>query len=150
MKLYPSKDGIKEANELKNLIECATIRYNNSCVRQSEDINVAKTKLFLKRSKLVAITCDKSNAFTLMPLQSYNNRMQVILDGKEFKKYKAPRKNSKDPIVSFEDKVNKILLEYKKKGLLSDKLYHQFHKTGTQPPPQTHKKDSPETSFVNV
>ena len=83
-----------------------------------------------------------------MPLQSYNNRMQVILDGKELKKNTAPRKNSKDPIVSFEDKVNKILLEYEKKGLLSDKLYHQFHKTGTQPPrlyglSKNHKKDSP-------
>ena len=83
-----------------------------------------------------------------MPVKSYNDRMQLILDGKEFKKYTAPRKNSKDPLVSFEEKVNKILLDWKKSGKITEKLYHRLHLTGSQPPRlyglgKNHKKDTP-------
>ena len=86
LKLYPSKECIKEANELKNMIECETIRYNNVCSKQMENSNVSKTRKFLKLNGLVVVPCDKANVFTLMPVKSYNDRMQLILDGKEFKK----------------------------------------------------------------
>ena len=49
-------------------------------------------------------------------------------------KYTAPRKGSKDTLVSFEEKVNKILLDLKKTGKITDKLYHRLHLTGSQPP----------------
>ena len=97
LKLFPSKECIKEANEQKNLIECETIRYNNVCSKQTKDRNTPKTRKFLKLNGLVAVPCDKANTFTLMPVKSYNDRMQLILDGKELKKYIAPRKTAKIP-----------------------------------------------------
>ena len=58
-KLYPSKECIKEANELKNMIECETIRYNNACSKQMENSNVSKTRKFLKQNGLVAVLVTK-------------------------------------------------------------------------------------------
>ena len=74
--------------------------------------------------------------------------MRLTLDGKEFKKYTAPRKNRKDPIVSFEENVNKTLLDWKKTGKITDKLYHRLHMTGSQPPRlyglgKDHKRGTP-------
>ena len=51
-------------------------------------------------------------------------------------------------MVSFEEKVNKMLLDWKKTGKITDKLYHRLHLTGSQPPRlyglgKNHKKDTP-------
>ena len=70
--------------ETRNLIEIETCKYDKIMSPKKLDTNYIKTLKFLKANKLRAVPCHKFNAFMVIYDEEYQERIKMMLDGKEF------------------------------------------------------------------
>ena len=57
---------------------------------------------------------DKGIAFCLMPRNSYEEKLEPILNLCQFEKFVNSRKNAKNPIVKEEERIVEALKKFKK------------------------------------
>ena len=148
-------DGLLEYCESKestpdmvNQIEAATVRYSKHSEKQPPHKHVALTKKFLIKNNLLAVPMDKSNGFAIMTEALYNDKIRKILSGKQFQKLKPKRKNAIEASLAVEEQINSSLLQLKKSGKISEKLYKELYSTGGMAPrlyglAKTHKESTP-------
>ena len=98
-------------NEI-NIKACQYVK-KMECV--TEDIELNRTRKWLKEHQIKAVPYDKGVGFALMNEGVYEGKISNILDGEQFEKKKL-RSNSRPIELVEQDRINKILDDLNRKG----------------------------------
>jgi len=88
-------------------------------------------KSLSKEEDLYISRLDKGNGVVLLNKSDYITKMEKILDDQT--KFKEAKNTSDTLYINKEKQVNQSLLQLRKQGEISDKLYRQLRSTGCQP-----------------
>ena len=129
-------------------INIKTLNYIKQCKKQKVPKHIKMTKDFLKKNKLLAVPFDKGIGFCVMPISSYNGKLQPILNLPQFEKFVNNRKNAKNPIVKEEERIVESLKQLRNENKISEQLFNKLKPVGSQPPrlyglAKVHKTDCP-------
>ena len=136
-------------------INIKTLNYIKQCKKQKIPKHVKLTKEFLRKNELVAVPFDKGIGFCVMPVSSYQEKLQPILNLKQFEKVENTRKNAKNPIIKEEERIVEKLKDLKRQNKISEKLFNKLKPVGSQPPrlyglAKVHKNDTPLRPVVSM
>ena len=95
--------------------------------------NILLTKKYLKEKDLLAIPFDKGIGICIMKRETYNSKMEAIINLPQFEKVEKKRKNEKHPVIKEEERVISILKSLKEQNKIDEELYHSLHPRGSQP-----------------
>ncbi len=109
---YCQKNSIPDCTVTE--INIKTLNYIKQCKRQKVPKHIKMTKDFLKRNELLAVPFDKGIGFCVMPVTSYKNKLQPILNLDQFEQYVNTRKNAKNPVLKEEERIVETLKTLKK------------------------------------
>ena len=106
------------------------------------------TRKYLKKKKLLAMPFDKGIGFCVMKAETYNNKIQQIVELPQFEKWVPKRRNEKHPVLKAEERVVELLKELLDESKINEQLYLKLKPKGSQPPrlyglAKVHKKDTP-------
>ena len=119
--------------ETINDINFKTLNYIKHCKQMKESRNIAMTKKYLKDNKLLAVPFDKGIGICIMSVDTYQEKMDTILNLPQFEKLVITRKNAKNPIIKEQERVTAVLKEMKDDKRISDTLYEKLRPVGSQP-----------------
>ena len=136
-------------------INIKTLNYIKSCKKQKTPRHITLTKQFLSKNNLLAVPFDKGIGYCLMPKQTYEQKLNPILNLPQFEKYRDKRKNAKSPVWKEEERVMEVLNRLKRDGKISDELFNDIKPVGSQPPrlyglAKVHKPDTPLRPIVSM
>ena len=125
------------------------------CKKQKVPRHINLTKSFLKKHDLVAVPFDKGIGFCLMPRNSYEKKLEPILNLSQFEKIVNTRKNAKNPIIKEEERIVEVLKKLKSENKISENLYNSLKPVGSQPPriyglAKIHKEGCPMRPVVSM
>ena len=132
-----------------------TLNYIKTCNKQKPPRHVQMTKQFLKDNNLLAVPYDKGIGYCIMPRETYEQKLEPIINLPQFKKYVDTRKNAKHPILKEEERVTERLNKMKKDGKISEKLFDELKPVGSQAPrlyglAKVHKEGTPLRPIVSM
>ena len=115
-------------------------------VRQNlRDKAVEKTRKYLKDNGLLAVPFDKGVGFCIMRKQTYESKLEFLLQSAQFVKKDA---TTDEVILKIEKELIKKVLDMNKRDEISDQLYSKMRSTGGQPArlyglAKVHKDETP-------
>ena len=115
-------------------INVKTLDYIKKCKKLKSSRNIKLTKTYLQQNDLLAVPFDKGIGICLMKRDTYNSKMNDILNLPQFTPYTKERKNAKHPIFKEEEKVQKLLSDLLKEDKISKVLHDKMRPRGSQPP----------------
>jgi len=83
---------------------------------------------------LIAVPFDKGIGICIMTIETYNNKLNDIIQLPQFEKVCPKRKNEKYPIPKEEERVTSLLKKLKDRNKITDTLFDKLKPTGSQPP----------------
>ena len=106
-------------------------------------------KSLKRKTNILILPADKGRATVVMDKEDYERKVCDLLD--DSRTYEVLKR---DPTVSFERKMNALLLEYKKRGLIPQRLYDRLRSSGGLTPlfyglPKIHKPGVPLRPIVS-
>ena len=106
-------------------------------------------KELAKDDDIVILPADKGRATVVMDRSDYSTKMLAMLGDEDTYQLMA-----KDPTASLESKMNKVLLNLRRAGHLSDQVYHRLRSSAAGVPrlyglPKVHKPDVPLRPIVS-
>ena len=131
----------KTSGETLCEIEAAAKAYAKIVRQTPRDKAVEKTRKYLKDNGLLAVPFDKGVSFCIMRKQTYESRLESLLQSAQFVKKDA---STDEVILKIEKEINKELLAMNKRDEISDQLYSKRRSTGGQPGlAKVHKDETP-------
>ena len=132
-----------------------TLNYIKTCKKQKTPRHVSMTKEFLKENDLLAVPFDKGIGYCIMPRETYEKKLEPIINLPQFEKYVDGRKNAKHPILKEEDRVTDVLRNLKNDGKISETLFNELKPVGSQAPrlyglAKIHKDGTPLRPIVSM
>ena len=129
-------------------INVKTLNYIKKCKKMKSTRNIQMTKKYLKENNLLAIPFDKGIGICIMKKDTYNKKMETIINLPQFKKVEKKRKNEKHPVLKEEKRIGNILKGLKEEGKLDHELYEELRPRGSQPArlyglAKVHKNNTP-------
>ena len=112
-------------------IEAAAKAYAKNVRQTPRDKAVEKTRKYLKDNGLLAVPFDKGVGFCIMRKQTYESKLESLLQSAQFVKKDA---TTDEVILKIEKELNKELLAMNKRDEISDHLYSKMRSTGGNPP----------------
>ena len=136
-------------------INVKTLSYIKSCKQQKTPRHVNLTRQFLSKNNLLAIPFDKGIGYCVMPKQTYEEKLNPILQLPQFEKYCDKRKNAKSPVFKEEERVMSALKDLKREGKISEQLFNEIKPVGSQIPrlyglAKVHKNGTPLRPIVSM
>ena len=111
-------------------IEAAAMAYAKNVRQPPRDKAVEKTRKYLNDNGLLAVPFDKGFGFCIMSKQTYESKLESLLQSAQFVKKDA---TTDEVILKIEKELNKELLAMNKRAEISDQLYSKMRSTGVQP-----------------
>ena len=135
----------KTSGETLCEIEAAAKAYAKNVRQTPRDKAVEKTRKYLKDNGLLAVPFDKGVGFCIMRKQTYESKLESLLQSAQFVKKDA---TTDEVILKIEKELNKELLAMDKRDEISDQLYSKMRSTGGQPArlyglAKVHKDETP-------
>ena len=135
----------KTSGETLCEIEAAAKAYAKNVRQTPRDKAVEKTRKYLKDNGLLAVPFDKGVGFCIMRKQTYESKLESLLQSAQFVKKDA---TTDEGILKIEKELNKELLAMNKRDEISDQLYSKIRSTGGQPArlyglAKVHKDETP-------
>ena len=135
----------KTSGETLCEIEAAAKAYAKNVRQTPRDKAVEKTRKYLKDNGLLAVPFDKGVGFCIMRKQTYESKLESLLQSAQFVKKDA---TTDEVILKIEKELNKELLAMNKRDEISDQLYSKIRSTGGQPArlyglAKVHKDETP-------
>eukprot|EP00111_Clytia_hemisphaerica_P023398 TCONS_00068918-protein len=135
-------------NETINDINIATLKYVKNCSKQKIPRHVKMTNRFLKENALLAVPFDKGTGICVMKENTYQEKMNDILNLSQFVKETPTRKNAREVVLKEEERINSELITLNKNSKIDDKLLEDLRSTGGQLPrlygtAKVHKQNVP-------
>ena len=84
------------------------------CKKLKSSRHIQLTKKYLKVENLLAIPFDKGIGICMMKKETYENKMNTIINLPQFEKVEKKRKNAKHPVLKEEERIIDILQDLKK------------------------------------
>ena len=91
------------------------------------------TKKYLKDNDLLAIPFDKGIGICIMKKETYETKLDAIINLPQFQKVIITRKNAKHPVLKEEERIVTTLQNMKDTNRISDELYVKLKPIGSQP-----------------
>ena len=90
-----------------------------------------------------------------MDNQTYEKKLDPIIDLPQFEQHVDSRKNAKNAIIKEEERIVNVLTQLKRDGKISESLFEELKPVGSQPPrlyglAKVHKKDTPLRPIVSM
>ena len=117
----------KTSGETLCEIEAAAKPYAKNVRQTPRDKAVEKTRKYLKDNGLLAVPFDKGVGFCIMRKQTYESKLESLLQSAQFVKKDA---TTDEVILKIEKELNKELLAMNKRDEISDHLYSKMRSTG--------------------
>ena len=121
----------KTSGEILCAFEAAAKAYAKNVRQMPRDKAIAKTRKYLKDNGLLAVPFDKGVGFCIMTKQTYESKLEFLLQSVQFVKKDA---TTDEVILKSEKELNKELLAMNKRDEISDQLYSKMKSTGGNPP----------------
>ena len=136
-------------------INIKTLSYIKTCKKQKPPRHIKMTQKFLKENDLRAVPFDKGIGFCVMDNQTYEKKLDPIIDLPQFEQHVDSRKNAKNAIIKEEERIVNVLTQLKRDGKISESLFEELKPVGSQPPrlyglAKVHKKDTPLRPIVSM
>ena len=119
-------------NEQLNEINSTAHWYTRMAKKQKPDKLIRTVRQYLKRESLKAVPFDKGAGYCLMSESDYMERLNQILDGRQFEKITS-KNTKKDYAIKLEDALNKKLVALRRNNEISEDFYQSVKATGSQP-----------------
>ena len=125
--------------------EAAAKAYAKNVKQTPIDSAVERTRKYLKDNGLLAVPFDKGVGFCIMRKQTYESKLDSLLQSAQFVKKDA---TTDEMILKIEKELNKELIAMNKRDEISDQLYSKMRSTGGQPAglyglAKVHKDETP-------
>ena len=116
------------------------------------DRALAKVQKYLRDNALIAVPFDKGVEFSIMKKNTCAEKLEKVLDCEQFRKLEKSCDNIE---MKNEKKLNKELLDMRKKGKIPVKIYEALRSTGAQPAKlyglaKVHKKETPLRPVLSI
>ena len=110
--------------------EAAAKAYAKNVRQTPRDKAVEQTRKYLKNNGLLAVPFDKGVGFCIMRKQTYESKLESLLQSAQFLKKDT---TTDEVILKIEKELNKELLAMNKRDEIIDQLYSKMRSTGGQP-----------------
>ena len=121
----------KTSGEILCEFEAAAKAYAKNVRQMPRDKAIAKTWKYLKDNGMLAVPFDKGVGFCIMTKQTYESKLESLLQSAQFVKKDA---TTDEVILKIEKELNKELLAMNKRDEISDQFYSKMKSTGGNPP----------------
>ena len=121
----------KSSGETLFEIEAAAKAYAKNVRQTPRGKAVEKTRKFLKDNGLLAVHFDEGVGFCRMRKQTYESKLEPLLQSAHFVKKDA---NTDEVILKIEKEINKEIIAMNKRDEISDQLYSKMRSIGGNPP----------------
>ena len=113
------------------------------------------TKQFLADNDLLAVPFDKGIGYCIMPRETYEKKLEPIINLPQFEQYVDNRKNAKHPVLKEEERVTEVLRKLKNDGKISEQMFTELKPVGSQAPrlyglAKVHKDGTPLRPIVSM
>ena len=92
------------------------------------------TRRYLRENNLLAVPFDKGIGICVMDQDTYNRKLDAIINLPQFEKETHKRKNEKHPVLKEEERIVQMLKKLKSENKIKESLYEKLKPIGSQPP----------------
>ena len=115
-------------------INVKTLTYIKNCEKQTIPRNIQLTRRYLNEYNLLAVPFDKGIGIFVIQKETYNSRLNDIINLPQFLNEEQKRKNEKNPVLKEEERIVRILKKLKDESKINASLFEMLKSTGSQPP----------------